>query len=254
MTTLVVVVSSGREGGGEMRWVRDSTGRFRWRPFLEAGEIDVLCEQRITQFLFALYGSVAYPLSTDDLTRLIEQDVDDLDLFADLSALGDDSAMVEGVTTFVPGHRPCIQIAGYLSEDSRKEARLRTTLAHELGHVLLHDFTGEREDAPRPRQADDPDTASTTLCTPWAIGTWPPVDWMEWQANYASGALLMPRTAVQQALFPSTERHAASSPVAGGLGRAIDIVQGSFMVSDAAALVRLRQLGYVPALARDRDE
>ena len=39
--------------------------------------------------------------------------------------------------------------------------------------------------------------------------------------------------------------------MAGGLGRAIDIVQGHFMVSEAAALVRLRQLGY--ALARGRD-
>lgn len=77
---------------------------------------------------------------------------------------------------------------------------------------------------------------------------------MEWQANYASGALLMPRTAIQQALFPSTERHDASRSMAGGLGRAIDIVQGHFMVSDAAALVRLRQLGYAPARGHNRDE
>jgi len=236
-----------------MRWVRDGTGRFRWRPFLDAREIDVFCERRIRRFLFDRYGDVAYPITTDDLTRLIEQDVDDLDLFADLSTLRDDSAVVEGVTTFIPGRRPRVQIGRQLSEDMRQEARLRTTLAHELGHVLLHDFAGEREDAPRSRQADDPDTVSTTRCTPWAIGAGSRVDWMEWQANYASGALLMPRTAVQQALFPSTERHDAPSPIVGGLGRAIDIVQGHFTVSDAAALVRLRQLGYAPAYGRDRD-
>ena len=234
-----------------MRWVRDGTGRFRWRPFLEASEIDMLCEQRIQRFLFDCYGGVAYPLSTDDLTRLIELDADDLDLFADLSAFRDGNVIVEGVTTFISGRRPRIQIARQLSEDVRQEARLRTTLAHELGHLLLHDFAGEREDTPRPRQSDDPDRASSTQCIPWAIGTGARVDWMEWQANYASGALLMPRTAIQQALFPSTERHDASRSMAGGLGRAIDIVQGHFMVSEAAALVRLRQLGY--ALARGRD-
>ncbi len=251
MMTSDAAESAGREGGGEMRWVRDGTGRFRWRPFLDASEIDVLCEHRIQRFLLDRYGDEAYPITTDDLTRLIEQDADDLDLFADLSLYGSDNVVVEGVTTFVPRHRPRVQIARYLSEDTWKEARLRTTLAHELGHVLLHDFTGEREDTPRPRQADDPDTASTTLCTPGAIGTWPRVDWMEWQANYASGALLMPRTAVQQALFPSPERHDAPSPMVGGLGRAIDIVQGHFIVSDAAALVRLRQLGYAPAYGRE---
>ena len=237
-----------------MRWVRDGTGRFRWRPFLDASEIDVLCERRVRRFLFDRYGDVAYPLATDDLTRLIEQDTDDLDLFADLSAFRDENTVVEGVTTFIPGRRPRIQIAWQLAEDVRQEARLRTTLAHELGHVLLHDFVGDREDTPRPRQSDDPDITSSTQCMPWAIGTGGRVDWMEWQANYACGALLMPRTAVQQALVSSTERHDTPGPMAGGLGRTIDIMQGHFMVSDAAALVRLRQLGYVPTLGSDRDE
>ncbi len=242
-----VVVSARREGGGEMRWVRDGTGRYRWRPFLDASEIDVFCERRIQRFLFDHYGDVAYPLSTDDLTRLIEQDVDDLDLFADLSTLGDDSAIVEGVTTFVPGRRPSVQIARQLSEDPRQEARLRTTLAHELGHVLLHDFTGEREDAPRPRQADDPDTATTTWCTPWVIGTGSRVDWMEWQANYASGALLMPRAAVWQAMRPFVEDESNTAPpLRACLGPMVDWMQGHFLVSEAAAYVRLRQLRYLP--------
>jgi hypothetical protein len=149
-----------------MRWVRDGTGRFRWRPFLETDEIDTLCEQRVERFLRERYAIVLYPLSTDDLTRLIEQDADDLDLFADLSPFSDENAAVEGVTTFILGRGPRIQIARQLSEDVRQEARLRTTLAHELGHLLLHDFAGEREDTPRPRQSDDPDRASSTQCIP----------------------------------------------------------------------------------------
>jgi len=187
------------------------------------------------------------PLTTDDLTRLIEQDADDLDLFADLSLYGNDNVVVEGVTTFVPGRRPRIQIARQLSENARQEARLRTTLAHELGHVLLHDFTGKREDVPRPWQADDPDTESTTRCTPWAIGTGSRVDWMEWQANYASGALLMPRTAVWQAVHSFVEDEGNTAPYSRAcLGPMVDWMQGHFLVSEAAAYVRLRQLRYLP--------
>lgn len=138
---------------------------------------------------------------------------------------------------------------GRFSEDVRQEVRLRTTLAHELGHVLLHDFMGEREDAPRPRQRDDPDTASSTHCTPWAIGTGSRVDWMEWQANYASGALLMPHTAVWRAVRSFVEdednttlyQHACLGPMVAWL-------QGHFLVSEAAAHVRLRQLRYLPRI------
>ncbi len=230
-----------------MRWVRDGTGRFRWRPFLEAGEIDMLCERRVGRFLLEQYGHVAYPLSTDDLTRLIEQDADDLDLFADLSAFGNETVVVEGVTTFALGQRPRVQIAQQLSDDTWREARLRTTLAHEFGHVLLHDFAGEREDALRPRQADDPDTVSSTRCTAWAIGTGSRVDWMEWQANYASGALLMPRTAVWRAVHSFVEDEGNTAPHRRAcLGPMVDWMQGHFLVSESAAYVRLRQLRYLP--------
>jgi len=230
-----------------MRWVRDGTGRFRWRPFLEASEIDVLCEHRIQRFLLDRYGDEAYPITTDDLTRLIEQDADDLDLFANLSSFGNDNVVVEGVTTFIPGRRPRVQIGRQLSEDARQEARLRTTLAHELGHVLLHDFAGEREDAPRSRQADDPDTVSTTRCTPWAIGAGSRVDWMEWQANYASGALLMPHTAVWRAVRPFVQDEGNTAPHRRAcLGPMVDYMQGHFLVSEAAAYVRLRQLRHLP--------
>ncbi len=99
--------------------------------------------------------------------------------------------------------------------------------------------------APRSRQADDPDTTSTTRCTPWVIGTGPRVDWMEWQANYASGALLMPRAAVWQAMRPFVEDDTAPPPRA-CLGPMVDCMQGHFLVSEAAAYVRLRQLRYLP--------
>jgi len=227
-----------------MRWVPDHTGRFRWRPWYDAGEIDGLCEDRVRRFLRARHGRVFYPLSTNDLTLLIEQEVDDLDLYADLSGMSKDGGVVEGVTTFVRGHRPRVQIAQALSLDPRREVRLRTTLAHELGHALLHNVVGDRDDERLPFvPADETEPAPAPSCTPATLLGTGKTDWMEWQAGYASGALLMPCTAVRAiAILHATE---TTGPWSGPL---IDHVMGHFLVSEAAAWVRLRQLGCLRGL------
>jgi hypothetical protein len=120
-----------------MRWVKDRTGRFGQRPHYEPEELDQQCEEIISEFLKRRYGSVQYPVVTDDLTRLIEEVADDLDTYADLSTEGSD---VEGVTDFVPGQRPRVRISWEIAGRPGLENRLRTTLTHEFGHVKFHDF------------------------------------------------------------------------------------------------------------------
>ena len=78
-----------------VRYVRDSTGRFSERPHYEPKELDRECENIVGKFLTRKYGKAAFPLSTDDLTQVIEREAEDLDLYADLSKYGAD---VEGVT------------------------------------------------------------------------------------------------------------------------------------------------------------
>ncbi len=231
-----------------MRWVRDRTGRFRWRPWYSKEEIDHICEAAITRFLRTRHSLVTYPVSTDDLTRFIEQEADDLDLYADLTDYGGTGVDVEGMTTFVWGGRPRVQIARTLSLAKGREPRLRTTLAHELGHVLLHNFTGEREMDDLPRVGGDVFTEPTTDMRPTGPMTgMSHVDWMEWQASYACGALLMPLTALQDAISPGRDPTGPQATSAEAeVGRLIDHVQGHFLVSAAAAHTRLRQLGYVP--------
>ncbi len=203
-----------------------------------------MCERRIRYFLWSHHGRVTYPVSTDDLTRLIEEDADDLDLYADLTGLPWADGPVHGVTTFFYEGRPRVQIARELSLDARRQARLRTTLAHEYGHVLLHNFA---QDYPEWHLSswDGHDALDhPALCHPETVTRSPGTDWMEWQAAYASGALLMPRTAVRGALHLLIERAGGRLPLLGAsMGRAIDIVQGQFLVSEAAAYTRLRQLG-----------
>lgn len=228
-----------------MHWVHDRTGRFRWRPYYQPGDIDAFCEDRVERFLRTRYGVVEYPISTDDLTRLIEQEVSDLDLYADLSGLAGAEVNVEGVTIFHRRQRPTVRIAETLALDARREPRLRTTLAHELGHVLLHDFANDDGDDSAPAM-DESDAQWPAICLP-TIAVPGQVDWMEWQAGYASGALLMPRQALHRAVRP-VFRHtgAGSDRREGNVGLLVDTVQGHFLVSDAAAFVRLRQVGLIP--------
>jgi hypothetical protein len=83
-----------------VRYVPDTTRRFRLRPHYETAELDGECEVIITTFLEELYGELILPIPTDALTKLIERDAADLDLYADLSADGPD---VEGGNRFLFG-------------------------------------------------------------------------------------------------------------------------------------------------------
>jgi hypothetical protein len=206
-----------------MRWVRDATGRFPRRPHYDPPELDQLCDD-------VLGGLVRRPLATDALTVLIERRAADLDLYADLP---DD---IEAVTEFVPGDRPRVGINRRLTERKRGEHRLRTTLAHELGHVVLHDFIWwfdqEALSVERARELSPRCHRRRTLGT---------ADWMEWQAGYASGAFLMSGSALKELLH---EPEAVWIRSAAARQR-IELVQHAFDVSREAARVRLQVLGHL---------
>ncbi|MBF6560343.1 MAG: hypothetical protein IVW56_08650, partial [Candidatus Binataceae bacterium] len=68
------------------------------------------------------------------VTMLIERDAADLDLATNLS---DDIHEVFGFTQFERGQKPVVKIARELWEQRHRNNRLRTTLTHEYGHVML---------------------------------------------------------------------------------------------------------------------
>jgi hypothetical protein len=218
-----------------MRWVRDVTGRFPKRPHYAAHELDLACAELLRELATVRPRSTAAALSTDDLMVLIEQRADDLDLYADLSAEGTD---VEAVTEFVPGRRPRVRIRRQLGEDERHAHRLRSTLAHELAHVVFHDFIWWFDQG-----VPDPATARalSPRCHRGRSGG--QTDWMEWQAAYAAGALLMPIDALRL-LLERTERGGLFARSTAGREH-VRRVQRAFDVSAEAARVRLLQLGYL---------
>lgn len=227
-----------------MKWVSDRTGRFAERPHYDPQELDSECEAIITAFLRARYGRVSYPITTNDLTVLLEQEVSDFDLYADLSEEGDD---VEGVTDFVPDRTPKVRIDRRLSEQPRRENRLRTTLTHEFGHVKFHNFLWT--DASKQMSLLGKDAVnSSPKCRRDSILNANPIDWMEWQAGYVSGAMLMPVTAIRNIAQEIISNHGRYAPlgVSSPAGRAlIEKVQTAFHVSQDAARVRLAKLGLI---------
>ncbi len=222
-------------------FVKDLTGRFAQRPHYKVEELDRECEAVITKFLRERYSVVEFPVRTDDLTRLIEREAESLDLYADLTRFGPG---VEGVTQFIRDSRPRVLISSELSENSRLENRLRTTLTHEYGHVHWHAYLfampGEQGSL-----LDDYSAPREVICKRDRMIDAPLPDWMEWQAGHICGAILMPAKHVKDLLrnFMETNNIYGGAVVGGEYAKTmVGSVVEQFQVSEQAARVRLLRL------------
>jgi hypothetical protein len=228
-----------------MRYVRDQTGRFPERPHYEPKEIDTMFEHIVVGFLKARHGQVEFPFTTEDLTVLIEQETADLDPYADLSGYG---AGVEGVTEFWPGRKPSVKIAKELAESDRRENRYRTTLSHEYGHVRLHGYLFGL--GASPGLFDAKAKPGVIACKRDTMLSASRTDWMEWQAAYACGAVLMPAACARAAVSGYREQAGVFGQVQASSdhGQAmIELLVKGFQVSRDAARVRLSVLGLLGA-------
>lgn len=231
-----------------VRHIPDPTGRFGMRPYWLETDLDRECERIVAGFLRRHRGRVQYPLDTEDLKTLIEEEVESLDQYADLAEYGAD---VEGVTELVPGRKPRILIASTLAEDERRENRFRTTLAHEYGHVRFHGYLIEAYPKSAELFAPPVHRGQVVRCKRDTMLSAPRVDWMEWQAGHVSIALLMPVSALRRVLSPVHERLGSAAPVATAspVGEEmLRLVAETFRVSRDAARVRLSRLGYLGTL------
>jgi hypothetical protein len=222
-----------------LKSVRDTVHGFAERPHYEGRELDNMFEKIVVDFLRQKRGKISFPIDTDDLKSLIERDVSDLDQYADLSKFGPG---VEGLTEFPRAGKPKVLV----SADAHKiENRLRTTLTHEYGHVRLHGYLFASSD--RRLGVGPSQKANAIYCKRDTIISAGKSDWMEWQAGYACGAILMPRGFVEREVkslcaVGSPGSVSSGSPVASML---ISKIAQVFSVSRDASRVRLRVLGYL---------
>ena len=216
--------------------IPDRTGRFPERPHWEISELEQMCEETITAFLRERYGFERIAVPTEAITAIIERDAGDLDLRPGLS---DDKYEVFGYTVFQRGEKPRVIIARELWEQRHRSNRLRMTLGHEYGHVLLHTWLYDKyASAAEPQRCHWRDLLPTERIA----------DWAEWQAGYAGGALLMPESFIRRATEAYFHNRTEGPPVAKGSPEASALCQRislAFDVSVEAATVRLKQLGYL---------
>lgn len=219
------------------------------RPFFTSEDFERICQDALQQE--HLLPSEPAPVRID---RFVEKRFKIQPSYEDLP----DGVL--GFTLFGPKGVEEIVVSKSLDEAGTRvaERRLRTTLAHESGHGLLHAplfVPSVRSDL----LFEDPIIGRTSkiLCRHGAISRSEasptrrsPSPWWEYQANRAMGALLLPKSLVQNVLASSlVHRGVFATPVLPANRReaTIRLLANTFEVNPVVAELRLEAL--FPAVA-----
>lgn len=181
-----------------MKSRRSKAGPFPEKPFFTRADFERICEDELSQH--GLLPSEPSPIRID---RFVEKRFKLQPSYEDLPV------GLLGFTRFGSGGVEEIVVSKALDDEGTlvAERRLRTTLAHESGHGLLHASLfalGTRPDSLFAGGLDD--RAVKILCRSGGVAGLqtpprkPAYQWWEYQANQAMGALLLPKRLVQAAL------------------------------------------------------
>ena len=225
-----------------MKTFRTTKGPFKERPYYTNQEIENICTDELRAA--RLYPTTPGPVRID---RFVEKRFGVAPVYEDLA----DGVL--GFTKFGPKGVQAIVVARSLDEDgtTSAERRIRTTVAHEAGHGLLHAhlFFEVQEKDSLFGDFSDP-TAPKVLCRDvpnTSMGHAPGYDgrWWEHQANRTIGALLLPQPLVHAALEPLLT-------ASGSLGmktleranreKAARLLADTFEVNPVVAKIRLGEL------------
>jgi hypothetical protein len=182
-----------------MKEIPQHGGSLKNRPFFEDKDIEETCEKELS-----LVGLLPNEPSSIRIDRFIEKK---FDISTSYDSLKEG---IIGYTLFGKDGVEKIVISRELDEDDSivSERRIRTTMAHESGHGLLHAqlfylgkkplnlFHGESSNEPiiMCRKSNIPGILERSSDYKG--------DWWEFQANAAMGALLLPFSLVNKALEP----------------------------------------------------
>lgn len=212
-----------------MREIRDKSGRMPYRLWYDESEIDVLMEAELNKTGSPRRsGSLAV-----DIDAFIERHLGIVPDFVPLPA------GVQGATEFFSNGSVKVKIAADLSEraeyDAGAEHLLRTTLAHESVHVLLHRILFLNASGTLFGGKD----SRRELCRDVRfVASGYTGEWWEWQANRGMGALLLPRSEVVTAIRTWRNSHPPTEDIE-DLERELSAAYG---VSQQAVIYRLQQL------------
>lgn len=178
-----------------MRTYRQSGGPFRERPYFTHSEIDRICVEALEQV--GLLPRSPEPIRID---RFIEKRFRVTPTYEDLGP------GILGMTRFGKNGVQAVTVSQRLDEEGSRvsERRIRSTLAHEGGHGLLHEYLFLLEAGPLLFGEGTPG-GPKILCRdePHAVKESAyKGKWWEYQANRAIGSLLLPKSLVMMVVEP----------------------------------------------------
>lgn len=188
------------------------------RPFYRPADVERLAEE-------TLLATSLYPPSPSAvrIDRVVEKQ---FDLTVEYEVL---PSGVLGCTMFAGGRVHRIVVSSQLDDDPSRvaERRLRTTLAHEAGHGLMHSMLFDEAQEASLFDGSEDVQKDTVLCRDGMVGGPHNGRWWEVQANMVIGPLLLPRRLAREVVEPFTSasglgvrvlrpdrRHAASLELA----------------------------------------
>lgn len=176
-----------------MRTFRSSAGPFMERPYYTVDEVERICVDSLRKE--GLFPENPEPIRID---RFIEKRFKVIPEYKDLGP------GVLGMAEFGKNGVKGITVAQALDDENSitAERRIRSTLAHEGGHGLLHTHLFAFE-ADGLLFGENTPTGPVVLCrdiSGSAKSSKYSGQWWEFQANLAIGSLLMPRTLVMKAI------------------------------------------------------
>lgn len=222
-----------------MKTYRSSTGQFSERPFYTDEDVERMCGDALK-----LNGLMPTQPEKVRIDRFVEKH---FKIGISYESLIDDGVL--GYTKFGQKGVVSVHIDDPVDRTVSAERRVRSTLAHEAGHGLMHTHLFCTEFNHRGLFGSDPDVSQEkVLCrdgdaTSQRSGY--AGRWWELQANMAIGALLMPRELLIIAVEPYLEGTGFFQMVSLKEGRREEAVRATsdiFDVNPAVARIRIEKI------------
>jgi hypothetical protein len=222
-----------------MRTLRSNSGPFVERPYFKDDEIEKMCADELRAM--GLFPSSPEKIRID---RFIEKRFNVTPSYEELPQ------GVLGLTRFSHQGVSEVVVARELDEEGSMvaERRIRTTLAHEAGHCLLHTHLFVLATPSQNLFGDFTDTESPKVLCRGEVGqeARPGYDgkWWEFQANLAIGGLLIPAAL----MAPALEKFMLKSSVGFDhfdyerMEDAARVLAEVFDVNPAVARIRIKQV------------
>ncbi|MBI4838575.1 MAG: hypothetical protein HY806_05425 [Nitrospirae bacterium] len=227
-----------------MRTYRTTSSPFTEKPFYTPDEVEQICVDSLQSV--NLLPSEPQPIRIE---RFIEKQFKIYPTYEDLPE------GVLGCIAFTTNGVKGIIISKSLSEEANKiaERRINTTLAHEAGHALLHTHLFVLGQKPESLFGNNVDSRKPKiLCRNDAIQgirSYKEIRydgrWWEYQANFAIGPLLLPRSLIMISLEPFLVKMGMLEIPILNRGRqeeAVKTVAETFDVNPIVAKIRLDML------------